>query len=49
MIFEATNKAVTYDDKAKLFRVTGFLAICRMEARLAGAINRIYLEKRPDR
>ncbi|MGO9233651.1 MAG: hypothetical protein ACLP4V_06010, partial [Methylocella sp.] len=25
MVFEATNKAVTYDDKAKLFRVTGFL------------------------
>ena len=35
MVFEATNKAVTYDDKAKLFRVTGFLAICRMEARVA--------------
>jgi len=35
MIFEATNQAVTYDDKARLFRVTGFLAICRMEARVA--------------
>ena len=34
MIFEATNKAVTYDDKAKFFRVTGFLATCRMEARV---------------
>lgn len=34
MVFEATNKAVTYDDKAKFFRVTGFLAICRMEARV---------------
>ncbi len=35
MIFEATDKAVTYDDKAKRFRVTGFLATCRMEARVA--------------
>jgi hypothetical protein len=35
MVFEATNKAVTYDDKAKLYRVTGILAICRMEARVA--------------
>ena len=35
MIFEATDTAVTYDDKAKHFRVTGFLAICRMEARVA--------------
>ena len=35
MVFESTNKAVTYDDKAKRFRVTGFLALCRMEARVA--------------
>ena len=35
MVFEATNKAVTYDDKAKRFRVNGFLAICRMEAHVA--------------
>lgn len=34
MLFEATDKAVTYEDKAKLFRVTGFLANCRMEARV---------------
>ena len=32
MIFEATDKAVLYDDKAKRFRVKGFLATCRMEA-----------------
>lgn len=32
MIFEATDKAVTYDDQTKRFRVTGFLATCRMEA-----------------
>ena len=32
MVFDATDRAVTYDDKAKLFRVTGFLAVCRMEA-----------------
>ena len=25
MIFEATDKAITYDDKAGRFRVTGFL------------------------
>src|SRR5205807_8994069 len=35
IVFEATNYAVTYDNKSKLFRVTGFLAICRMEARVA--------------
>lgn len=35
MIFEATGQAVTYDDKAKSFRVTGFLANCRMEAQVA--------------
>jgi hypothetical protein len=35
VVFEATNKAVTYDDKAKHYRVTGILAICRMEARVA--------------
>lgn len=35
MIFAATDKAVNYDDKAKRFRVTGFLATCRMEARVA--------------
>lgn len=35
LVFEATNKAVTYDDKEKRFRVTGFLAICRIEARVA--------------
>ena len=34
-VFEATDQAVTYDVKAKLFRVTGFLAFCRMEARVA--------------
>lgn len=34
MIFEATDKAVTYDDPAKRFRVTGFIATCRMEARV---------------
>lgn len=34
MVFEATDKAVTYDDKARHFRVTGFLATCRMEARV---------------
>ncbi len=34
MIFEATDQAITYDDKAKRFRVTGFLATCRMEARV---------------
>jgi hypothetical protein len=34
MIFEATDKAVTYDDKAQRFRVTGFLATCRMKARV---------------
>jgi hypothetical protein len=34
MTFEATDKAVTYDDKAKRFRVTGFLATCRLEARV---------------
>jgi hypothetical protein len=33
MIFTATDRAVNYDDKAKRFRVTGFLATCRMEAR----------------
>jgi hypothetical protein len=32
MIFEATGRAVTYEDKAKHFRVTGFLATCRMQA-----------------
>jgi hypothetical protein len=32
MTFEATDKPVTYDDNAKRFRVTGFLATCRMEA-----------------
>lgn len=35
MIFEATDKAVTYDNNARQFRVTGFLATCRMEARVA--------------
>jgi hypothetical protein len=35
MIFAATDKAVNYDDKAKRFRVTGYLATCRMEARVA--------------
>ena len=35
MIFRARDKAVNYDDKAKRFRVTGFLATCRMEARVA--------------
>jgi hypothetical protein len=35
MIFAAPDKAVNYDDKAKRFRVTGFLATCRMEARVA--------------
>ena len=34
MVFEATDRDVTYDDKAKLFRVTGSLAVCRMEARV---------------
>ncbi|WP_428534893.1 hypothetical protein [Rhodopila sp.] len=34
MTFEATDKAVTYDDKSKLFRVEGFVASCRMEARV---------------
>ena len=34
MVFEATDRAVTYEDKAKLFRVTAFLAVCRMEARV---------------
>ena len=28
------DRAVTYEDKAKLFRVTAFLAVCRMEARV---------------
>jgi hypothetical protein len=35
MVFEATKQAVVYDDKSKLYRVTGFLATCRMEARVA--------------
>ncbi len=35
MIFEATDREVTYDDNAKRFRVMGFLAICRMEAEVA--------------
>jgi hypothetical protein len=35
MIFEATDNAIDYNDKAKRFRVTGFLATCRMEARVA--------------
>jgi hypothetical protein len=34
MIFEATDRAINYDDKAKRSRVTGFLATCRMEARV---------------
>jgi hypothetical protein len=34
MIFEASDKAINYDDRAKRFRVTGFLATCRMEARV---------------
>ena len=34
MTFEATDKAVTYEDKSRHFRVTGFLATCRMEARV---------------
>jgi hypothetical protein len=34
MTFDATDKAVTYEDKARHFRVTGFLATCRMEARV---------------
>ena len=32
MTFEATDKTVLYDDKAKRFRVKGYLATCRMEA-----------------
>jgi hypothetical protein len=35
MIFEAADEAIDYNDKAKRFRVTGFLATCRMEARVA--------------
>ena len=34
MTFEATDKSVVYEDKARHFRVTGFLATCRMEARV---------------
>jgi hypothetical protein len=34
MIFEATDKPVAYDDNAMRFRVSGFLATCRMEARV---------------
>ena len=30
--FEATDKAITYDDPAQRFHVIGFLATCRMEA-----------------
>jgi len=48
MVFEATNKAVTYDGKAKRFRVTG----CSRDLSDGGtrgcAVNRIYLEKRPN-
>jgi hypothetical protein len=47
VVFESTNKAVTYDDKAKLYRVTGILAICRMEARVAVPSIGLSLEKRP--
>ena len=35
MTFEATDKAVTYDDPAKSFRLQGFLATCRMEAEVS--------------
>jgi hypothetical protein len=34
MTFEATDKPATYEDKTRHFRVTGFLATCRMEARV---------------
>ena len=34
MVFETTDKAITYEDKSKHFRVTGFLATCTMEARV---------------
>jgi hypothetical protein len=34
MIFEATNRSITYEDKAKHFRVTGFLATCRIQAQV---------------
>ena len=35
LIFEATDMAVNYDDKSKRFRLTGFLAICRMAAEVS--------------
>jgi hypothetical protein len=34
MIFEATDRPVTYEDKARRFRVTGYLATCRMQAQV---------------
>ena len=34
MTFEATPEAVLYEDKAKHFRLKGFLATCRMEAQV---------------
>ena len=49
MIFEATDTAINYDDKAKRFQVTGFLATCRMEARVEVPSIGFHLEKRPDR
>lgn len=35
MVFEATDKPVTYEDKLRRFRVQGFLATCRMEAEVS--------------
>lgn len=34
MRFDATDKPVTYEDPSRHFRVKGFLADCRMEARV---------------
>ena len=50
MIFEATDTAINYDDKAKRFRVMGFLATCRMEARVVvpHVISRTHIPGFPE-
>lgn len=47
MIFEATDRPVTYEDKARRFRVTGYLANCRMQAQVEVPSARLTWKSAP--